>query len=38
MENIHNIPFSFNRDVTKWIAKLGISHCDNSFADGIVLS
>ena len=38
MENINNIPFSFNRDTSKWIAKLGVSHADNSFADGITLS
>ena len=38
MENINNIPFSFNRDVSKWIAKLGTSHTENSFADGITLS
>lgn len=38
MENINNIPFSFNRDTSKWIAKLGTSHVDNSFADGITLT
>ena len=38
MNNIDNIPFSFNRDTSKWIAKLGVSHANNSFADGIVLS
>ena len=38
MENINNIPFSFNRDTSKWIAKLGTSHSDNSFADGITLT
>ena len=38
MENINNIPFSFNRDTSKWIAKLGVSHTENSFADGITLS
>ena len=38
MENINNIPFSFNRDTSKWLAKLGTSHKDSSFADGIVLS
>ena len=37
-ENINNIPFSFNRDTSKWIAKLGTSHETSSFADGIVLS
>lgn len=38
MENINNIPFSFNRNTSKWIAKLGTSHAENSFADGITLS
>lgn len=38
MENINNLPFSFNRNTSKWIAKLGISHADNSFADGITLT
>ena len=38
MENINNIPFSFNRDTSKWIAKLGTSHTSNSFADGVTLS
>lgn len=38
MENINNIPFSFNRDISKWIAKLGTSHSENSIADGITLS
>ena len=38
MDNIDNIPFSFNRDVSKWIAKLGISHSENSWARGITLS
>lgn len=38
MENINNMPFSFNRNTSKWIAKLGISHADNSFADGITLT
>ena len=35
MEDINNIPFSFDRNVSKWIAKLG---ADNSFADGITLT
>lgn len=35
MENINNIPFSFDRNTSKWIAKLGQSHSENSFADGI---
>ena len=38
MENINNIPFSFDRNTSKWIAKLGISHTESSFADGITLS
>lgn len=38
MENINNIPFSFNRDTSKWIAKLGTSHSSSSFADGITLT
>lgn len=38
MENINNVPFSFNRNTAKWIAKLGVSHADNSFADGITLT
>ena len=38
MENIDNIPFSFDRNTTKYIAKLGVSHSKNSFADGITLT
>lgn len=38
MENINNIPFSFDRNVSKWIAKLGTTHNESSFADGITLS
>lgn len=38
MENINNIPFSLNRDTSKWIAKLGTSHTESSIADGITLS
>lgn len=38
MENINNLPFSFNRNTSKWIAKLGVSHAENSFADGITLT
>lgn len=38
MENINNTPFSFNRNTSKWIAKLGTSHVDNSFADGVTLT
>lgn len=38
MENINNMPFSFDRNTSKWIAKLGTSHTESSFADGITLS
>lgn len=38
MENINNVPFSFNRDTSKWVAKLGTSHAESSFADGITLT
>ena len=38
MENINNVPFSFDRDTSKWIAKLGVSHSTSSFADGITLT
>lgn len=38
MENINNTPFSFDRNTSKWIAKLGTSHTESSFADGITLS
>ena len=38
MENINNIPFSFDRNVSKWIAKLGTSHAESSIADGVTLS
>jgi hypothetical protein len=37
-ENINNIPFSFDRTTSKWIAKLGTSHAKSSFADGITLT
>jgi hypothetical protein len=36
-ENIYNQFFSFDRNTSKWIAKLGISNKDNDFSDGIVL-
>ena len=36
-ENIYNQYFSFNRDTSKWITKLGISKEGNSFSDGIVI-
>ena len=38
MENINNTPFSFDRNTSKWIAKLSTSHTESSFADGITLS
>ena len=38
MQNIDNIPFSFNRDVTKMIGKLGTSNHDNDYSDGVTLS
>ena len=38
MENIYNVPFSFNRDTSKWISKLGTSHSTSSFAAGITLT
>lgn len=37
-ENIYNQYFSFNRDTSKWISKLGVSHHGNDFSDGITLS
>lgn len=36
-ENIYNQYFSFDRNTSKWIAKLGISNHDNDFSDGITL-
>ena len=36
-ENIYNQYFSFNRDTSKWITKLGISKEGSSFSDGIVI-
>ena len=38
MQNIDNIPFSFNRDTVKTIAKLGVSNHNNDYSDGITLS
>lgn len=38
MENIDNIPFSFNRDVVKSIGKLGASNHYSDYADGVTLS
>lgn len=37
-ENIYNQYFSFDRNTSKWITKLGVSHDGNSFSDGVVLS
>lgn len=37
-ENIYNQYFSFDRNTSKWIAKLGVSHYDNDFADGVTLT
>ena len=37
-ENIYNSYFSFDRNTSKWITKLGISHSDNNFSDGATLS
>lgn len=37
-ENIYNQYFSFNRDTSKWISKLGVSYHGNDFSDGITLS
>ena len=36
-ENIYNQYFSFDRNTSKYIAKLGISKTDNSFSDGVTL-
>jgi hypothetical protein len=38
MENIDNIPFSFDRTTVKAISKLGISDHGNDFSDGVTLS
>ncbi len=37
-ENIYNQYFSFDRNTSKWIAKLGISKKGNNFSDGICLT
>lgn len=37
-ENISNQYFSFDRNTSKWITKLGISKTGNDFSDGVVLS
>lgn len=38
MENIDNIPFSFDRDTVKAISKLGISDHGNDYSDGVTLT
>jgi hypothetical protein len=38
MQNIDNIPFSFNRDTVKAISKLGVSDHGNDFSDGVTLT
>lgn len=37
-ENIYNTYFSFDRNTSKWIAKLGASNENNTFTSGIYLS
>lgn len=36
-ENIFNQFFSFDRNTSKWIAKLGVSRHDNDFSDGVTI-
>lgn len=36
-ENIYNEYFSFDRNTSKWITKLGVSRHDNDFSDGVTL-
>ena len=36
-ENIYNQYFSFDRNTSKWISKLGVSDYNNDFADGVTL-
>ena len=38
MQNIDNIPFSFNRDTAKAIGKLGVSNHGNEYSDGVTLT
>ena len=38
LQNIDNIPFSFDRNTLKAIGKLGVSNHDNDFSDGITLT
>lgn len=37
-ENIYSSFFSFDRNTSKWITKLGISKKENDFSDGVVLT
>ncbi len=37
MQNIDNIPFSFDRETIKAIGKLGVSKHDNDFSDGVTI-
>lgn len=37
-ENIYNQYFSFDRNTSKWITKLGVSKKGNDFSDGVVLT
>ena len=36
-ENVYNQYFSFDRQTSKWISKLGISRYGNDFSDGVTL-
>ncbi len=36
-DNIYNQYFSFNRDVSKWISKLGMSKASSDWSEGIVV-
>lgn len=36
-ENIYNQYFSFDRNTSKWITKLGVSKYNNDFSDGVTL-
>ena len=38
MQNIDNIPFSFDRDTVKAVSKIGVSDHGNDFSDGVTLS
>lgn len=38
MQNIDNLPFSFDRDTVKAIGKLGVSDHGNDYSDGVTLS